>query len=102
MLLQLYRETRVALRNLLPNEVALRVIAASLSERTGGCYTADGVKAQFERLAGTKLLPKLPNDTAFVARNHVTTEGKRYVRTVKRWAGRDGGTADGAQIRQAM
>ncbi len=84
MLLQLYRETKVSLANLLPNEVALRVIAASLSERVGHCYEVVEVRRQFERLAGTKVFPKLPNDTPFVARNHVTTEGKRYQRTIQR------------------
>lgn len=88
LLLQLYRETGVALRNLLPNPVALRVIAASLSERSGHPYTAADVRARLESLAGTPLLPKLPNDGDFVPRNHVTAAGKRYVRRIQRYRGR--------------
>ncbi|MCK4343603.1 MAG: site-specific DNA-methyltransferase [Phycisphaerae bacterium] len=101
MLMQLYRETKVTLANLLPNEVALGVIAASLSERTGAGYEVADVKAQFERLAQSNGLPKLPNDTEFVARNHVTTEGKRYRRQVKRVQKRrtDGETAAGNILR---
>lgn len=83
-LVQLYRETKVTLPNLLPNEVALRVIATSLNERTGGSYVAEDVRQQFELLAGENRLPKLPNDTRFVPRNHVTNEGKRYKRRVLR------------------
>ena len=83
-LMQLYRETKVSLGNLLPNEVALRVIATSLNARTGACYDEDEVREQFERLAAETRLPKLPNDTPFARRNHVTTEGKRYTRRVFR------------------
>jgi DNA modification methylase len=84
LLLQIYRETKVSLGNLLPNEVALRVIAASLSARTGTTYQESDVRAEFERLAETKLMPKLPNDVPYVPRNHVTTEGKRYERKTLR------------------
>jgi site-specific DNA-methyltransferase (adenine-specific) len=84
MLLQLYRETKVSLGNLLPNDVALRVIAASLSERVGHTYSSDDVRAQFESLASATLLPKLPNDMPYVPRDHRTTEGKRYVRKTTR------------------
>ena len=84
MLLQIYRETKVSLTNLLPNEVALRVMAASLSARVGTTYQVADVQAEFERLAETKVLPKLPNDVPFVPRNHVTSAGKRYQRTILR------------------
>jgi site-specific DNA-methyltransferase (adenine-specific) len=103
LLLQLYRETKVTLRNLLPNEVALRVIAASLSERTGHHYEVADVKAQFESLAGTTLLPKLPNDKDFVPYDHVATEGKRYVRRIQRCSPRRGDeNPPGAQIPLAI
>ena len=84
MLLQIYRETKVSLTNLLPNEVALRVIAASLGARTGTTYSAADVHGQLEQLAESTLLPKLPNDVPYTPRNHVTTEGKRYQRTTPR------------------
>lgn len=84
MLLQLYRETKVSLANLLPNEVALRVIAASLSERVGTRYELADVRAQLEHLSRTKAFPKLPNDSHFVPRHHVTSEGKRYKRRTMR------------------
>jgi DNA modification methylase len=87
-LMQLYRETKVTLENLLPNEVALRVIATSLSARSGASYSAEDIRAQLEQLAANSRLPKLPNDTRFVPRNHVTSEGKRYKREVFRWQGR--------------
>lgn len=95
MLFQLYRETKVSLANLLPNEVALHVIAASLSERVGTRYELADVRAQLQHLSQTKMFPKLPNDSHFVARNHVTTEGKRYKRRTmrcrsRRTAGQDG------------
>ena len=97
MLLQLYRETKVALHNLLPNEVALRVIAASLSERTGHRYEAADVRAQLEQIKATAptTLPKLPNDAPFVARQHVTTAGKRYERTIQRQRPRRNGRGQG-------
>jgi len=85
MLGQLYRETRVGLANLLPNDVALRVIAASLSERTGASYHVDAIREQLLLLNDSKSLPKLPNDTPFTARSHWTTEGKRYERQTQRW-----------------
>ena len=91
MLMQLYRETKVTLANLLPNEVALRVIAASLSERVGHAYSVDDVRAEFERVAATKVLPKLPNDTPYTPRDHWTTEGKRYVRKTARQRRRQNG-----------
>lgn len=87
-LMQLYRETKVSVANLLPNEVALRVIAASLSERVGWRYEVAHVRDELDRLARSGALPKLPNDVPFVARNHRKTEGKRYQRTVQRWRGR--------------
>jgi site-specific DNA-methyltransferase (adenine-specific) len=85
-LLQLYRETQVSLSNLLPNEVAMRVIAGALSVRAGCAYEVDDVRRKLEALAKETppLLPKLPNDTPFAARKHVTTAGKRYVRRVQR------------------
>ena len=102
MLLQLYRETKVSLVNLLPNEVALRVIATSLSERTGTRYEVADVKAQFEQVARTPILPKLPNDTPFAARNHVISEGKRYIRQVMRVRKRRGSDKAGqAELWQA-
>lgn len=89
-LTQLYRETKVTLTNLLPNEVALRVIAASLSTRAGCTYDVEAVKRKLEALAAVSTgLPKLPNDTKFVARDHVKTEGKKYVRQVLRWRPRE-------------
>ncbi len=96
MLLQLYRETKVALSNLLPNDVAMRVLAACLSERVGRRYEVPDVRRKLELLAATRSFPKLPNDRPFSPRNHVRNEGKRYQRKVLRWrprrslsAGRD-------------
>ena len=83
-LLQLYRETGVTVGNLVPNEVAMKVIAASLSQRAGVVYEVEAVREKLARLAVEPGFPKLPNDTQFAARKHVTTEGKRYVRTVMR------------------
>lgn len=80
MLAQLYRETRVVLHNLLPNRVALGVMAASLSRRSGASYSADDVAARLQQMKAALELPKLPNDKAFEAAQHVTTEGKRYKR----------------------
>ncbi len=80
-LLQIYRETGVALRNLIGNDVALRVIAASLAARSGWDYTVDDVRAKFVELSRTRGVPKLPNDTPFAPRDHRATAGKRYVRT---------------------
>ena len=91
MLMQLYRETKVTLANLLPNEVAMRVMAASLSARVGHAYAVEDVRAEFERVAQTMLLPKLPNDTPFAPRDHVTTTGKRYVRKTMRVRARRNG-----------
>jgi len=85
MLLQLYRETKVALPNLLPNEVAMRVLTACLSERTGTRYEVEEVRRKLALLAGTPSFPKLPNDRPFVPRNHVRSSGKRYLRKVLRW-----------------
>lgn len=88
MLAQLYRETKVTLGNLLPNEVALNVMAGALRARTGTDYNAAEVKARLEHMAADKTLPKLPNDTPFVRRNHVTARGKRYRRHTIRWKAR--------------
>jgi DNA modification methylase len=85
LLMQLYRETKVTLENLLPNEVALRVIATALNARAGACYDEHDVREQLEQLARENRLPKLPNDTPFCPRNHVKNEGKRYKRRVPRW-----------------
>ena len=103
MLLQIYRETKVSLINLLPNEVALRVIAASLSARSGTTYQESDVRAEFERLAESTILPKLPNDIPYVPRNHVTSEGKRYERKILRVRPRRKADATGdAQLWSAM
>jgi site-specific DNA-methyltransferase (adenine-specific) len=88
MLMQIYRETKVTLENLLPNNVALRVVAVSLAARAGKRYPASEVCSQLRYLREIGALPKLPNDTKFVPRNHATTEGKRYVRKVFRVRGR--------------
>jgi hypothetical protein len=84
LLMQLYRETKVALKNLLPNDVALRVIATSLNARAGVDYDGHDVRDQLKRLAAETRLPKLPNDTRFAPRNHVKSEGKKYQRKVPR------------------
>ena len=103
MLAQLYRETKVTLANLLPNEVALRVIAGSLSGRAGVEYGVDDVRQQLEQLGATQGLPKLPNDVPFAPRKHVTTEGKRYDRHTIRCKGRrSGGGKAGNRQREAM
>jgi len=102
-LMQLYRETKVTLDNLLPNEVAMRVVAASLSERVGHHYSVEEVRAEFERVAPTTLMPKLPNDTPYVPREHWTTKGKRYVRTTMRVrTRRTKGTTGELPFRSAM
>lgn len=102
-LAQLYRETKVTLANLLPNEVALRVIAASLSARVGVDYDVEDVRQQLQRLAVAKELSKLPNDMPFVPRNHVTSEGKNYDRQIVRWRGRrNGSDKPRKRIRRAM
>ncbi|MGD8451297.1 MAG: site-specific DNA-methyltransferase [Phycisphaerae bacterium] len=88
MLAQLYRETRVSAANLINNDVAMRVVAASLSTRTGCAYDVEAVRGQLERMASAGQLPKLPNDVPFTPRKHVTSEGKRYVRKTVRWKGR--------------
>ncbi|MFQ5806506.1 MAG: DNA-methyltransferase [Phycisphaerae bacterium] len=88
LLMQLYRETKVTLENLLPNKVALRVIATSLNARTGASYDEHEVREQLEQLARESRLPKLPNDTQFFPRNHVKSEGKRYKRRTPRWRSR--------------
>jgi len=84
LLTQIYRETKVSLANLLPNRVALRVIATALNARTGAAYDEQDVAAQLRQLGAANRLPKLPNDTPFVPRNHVTTTGKKYKRRVFR------------------
>lgn len=80
-LAQLFRETKVTIENLIPNAVALRVIAAGLAERVGYTYPVAEIVAELQRMKATLVLPKLPNDTPFKSRKHVTTEGKRYKRT---------------------
>ncbi len=84
LLMQIYRETNVTAQNLLPNKVALRVIANALSARVDHTYSAEEVEEKLERLAEANSLPKLANDTRFVPRDHAKTEGKRYVRKVFR------------------
>jgi len=84
LLVQIYRETRVALDNLLPNEVAMRVIAGALKARCGHEYTLEQIRARLAGVRTEKRLPRLPNDTPFVQRSHRKTEGKRYVRRVMR------------------
>jgi site-specific DNA-methyltransferase (adenine-specific) len=84
MLLQLYRETNVSLTNLLPNTVAMRVIAAALTERSGCPYTVEQIAAQLSTISVTALMPKLPNDRQFTPARHAKSEGKRYVRTAAR------------------
>jgi hypothetical protein len=84
----LYREANVVAANLLANQVALQVIAASLSVRAGCAYTVEQVTTKLDELWQSNGLPKLPNDVPFARRDHVTERGKRYVRTVQRWKGR--------------
>lgn len=84
-LMQLYRETRVSLQNLLPNTVAMKVVARSLELRGGVAYSCEEIAAKLEQFQSEVRLPKLPNDTPFRARKHVTTEGKKYVRKVTRY-----------------
>ena len=88
MLAQIYRETKVVYGNLIGNDVALKVIAGSLSARTGRAYTMAQVRDELTEMRRTLRLPKLPNDAEFKPRSHVTSEGKRYVRRTQRWAGR--------------
>lgn len=83
-LCQIYRETGVGAANLIPNDVALKVVAGSLAARTGHPYTADQVRERLTLLAESNALPKLRNDTPFAARNHVKDSGKRYERHVNR------------------
>ncbi len=98
LLLQLYRDTGVTLANLLPNDVAMRVIAASFSARSGHEYSLDAVRAQLEQLAGRRGFPKLSNDSPFEARRHVTSTGKKYVRQVMRKRNRRARNETGAQL----
>jgi site-specific DNA-methyltransferase (adenine-specific) len=98
LLLQLYRDTGVALSNLLPNAVAMGVVAASLGARTGHTYSAEQVSAQLERLSRQPDFPKLPNDMPFAARNHVADTGKKYVRTIMRKRNRRAKNETGAQL----
>lgn len=105
LLFQLYRETKVTFDNLIGNAVALRVIAASLSARTGESYSEGDVAAKLTALRSERLFPKLPNDRPFVARNHVKSEGKRYQRRVfrvrpRRTRGAAGERAAAAPVRQ--
>ncbi len=104
-LVQLYRETQVSVSNLLPNEVALRVMADSLSTRAGWTYSVADVRRKLEALMSEvpAALPKLPNDRPFVARKHVNTEGKRYVRRVQRLRPRRTGPKESSEaLREAM
>lgn len=87
-LMLLYRETGVALRNLLPNAVAMRVLSASLNQRLGTDYTPERVAEALEAARRAAVLPRLANDDDFVLRGHVRNEGKRYNRQVFRWRGR--------------
>ena len=103
MLAQLYRETKVSLANLRPNDVALGVFARALEARCGASYDVDEIRQQLERLAVDKHLPKLPNDVPFTPRNHVTSEGKRYRRkTMRCKARRTAGSDPGPLWRDAM
>lgn len=86
LLCQLYRETNVALDNLLPNAVAMQVVTAALNNRAQAKYEVVDVRAELER--NRTDLPKLPNDRVFAARRHVTETGKRYIRTTMRLRGR--------------
>ncbi len=83
-LLQLYRETRVTLDHLLPNAVALRVIADCIAARCGARYSIEQICEKLKDMRAKLMLPKLPNDRAFVRRAHQTDEGKRYKRTTLR------------------
>lgn len=87
-LCQLYRETNVGIANLLPNTTAMGVIARALNARVQAAYEVAIVVQMLERLRATAELPKLPNDRPFVARKHVTTHGKKYVRKTLRLKGR--------------
>jgi DNA modification methylase len=87
-LMQLYRETKVTLENLLPNEVAMRVIATALNARVEAAYDPGDIQEKLAALGQRNRLPKLPNDTRFSRRNHVKSEGKRYERRVFRWRGK--------------
>lgn len=91
MLQTLYRETNVAYDHLVANDVALGVIARSLSARAGWSYTPEQVitkLGQLRKFNGG--LPKIPNDRPFAKRKHVKDSGKRYERKVFRWKGRKG------------
>lgn len=102
LLAQLYRETGVILENLLPNEVAMRVVAHSLSARAGVAYASEAVAEKLCEMRASGRLPKLPNDTPFVARQHVTSEGKRYVRKVMRIRTRSAGQGTGRRRRRPV
>lgn len=84
LLAQIYRETKVSVENLRANDVAMRVVAGSLSARCGHSYTVEQVDAELARMAREGELPKLVNDRRFQPCKHVTQEGKRYKRRVKR------------------
>jgi len=102
-LAQIYRETNVILVNLLPNQVAMRVVTRSLNTRCGGeCYDVAAVAARLEQMRDELRLPKLPNDRPFQARNHVTSEGKRYVRQVARYKGRPKDDLTRRRVRRAV
>lgn len=101
LLVQIYRETKVTLENLLPNKVALDVIASALEGRCGQEYGADAIARELEHLASELLLPKLPNDSRFTPRNHAKSVAKRYVRQVQRYRGRRGSAGRGGDLRDA-
>jgi DNA modification methylase len=101
LLAQLYRETHVALHNLLPNEVALRVLAAALGQRCGAGYAVRQVREQLERMRKTGELPRLRNESAFAPRAHRATHGKRYVRRVLRIRGGPRAAAGRAPFRES-
>lgn len=95
MLMQLYRETRVALDNLRPNKVAMKVLTASLNIRTNGAYEPADVEAELLRARTAIELPRLPNDKPFATAKHVKTEGSRYTRhTMRVQARRSRGATD--------
>ncbi len=68
MLLQIYRETKVSLENLVANTIAMEVIAGSLAARCGHRYEVDEVAQELHRCAASAALPKLPNDRRFSPR----------------------------------
>lgn len=85
LLLQIYRETKVSLENLLANAIAMEVIAGALAARCGHHYTVDEISQELQRCSATCSLPKLPNDRAFSARKRQEkAPGAGYQRRVTR------------------